>query len=219
VNTPENSGNTHIAAVVDRSGSMQSIKDDTMGGFDAFIAEQRTKGDPCTVSLYQFDNQYELVCAGLPIEDVPNLVLEPRGSTALLDAIGLTIMNTRERLSALPKGALPGIVIVLIMTDGYENASKTFDYAQIKAMINEREEADGWTFLFMGADQDAIAAASKMGIARDQALSFAADRAQGAWVAMSSAIGTVRESRKAGHSAAAAKRNAAFTDEQRRDNA
>jgi hypothetical protein len=105
------------------------------------------------------------------------------------------------------------------MTDGQENASRTFDYPQVQKMITEREEADGWAFMFLGADQDAVAAASRVGIARDQALSYARGKAGDAWGAVSASVDTLRESRKAGLSVAEAKRRAAFTDQQRRDNA
>ena len=93
---------TDITMVLDRSGSMQSIKDDTIGGFDAFISEQGRLPGRCTVSLVQFDNVYEEVYTGRDLADVPGLTLVPRGSTAMLDAIGRAVNATGARLAAMP---------------------------------------------------------------------------------------------------------------------
>ena len=106
---------TDITMVLDRSGSMQSIKTDTIGGFDAFISEQRQVPGRCTVSLVQFDNEYEEVYTGRPIAEVPTLTLVPRGSTAMLDAIGRAVNATGARLAAMPEDRRPGTVIVGIM--------------------------------------------------------------------------------------------------------
>ncbi len=138
---------THIAFLLDRSGSMQSIRTDTVGGFEAFIAEQRALPGRCTVSLAQFDNEYEEVYTDVPVADVPPLDLVPRGSTALVDAIGRLVNATGARLAALPEDQRPGTVIVGIMTDGLENASKEFTRPQIKAMITEHTDVYGWQFM------------------------------------------------------------------------
>jgi hypothetical protein len=108
---------------------MQSIREDTVGGFDAFIAEQREQPGECRVTLAQFDDQYELVYADRPIQEVPGLVLQPRGTTALLDAIGRLVTDAGAGLAALPEAERPGTVIVGIMTDGHENASKEWTHA------------------------------------------------------------------------------------------
>lgn len=115
---------THLYFLLDRSGSMQSIKDDTEGGFDAFIAEQRSQPGDCRVTLAQFDDRYEEVYQDVPVADVPPLSLSPRGSTALLDSIGRLLGEAGGRLAALPEHERPGVVIVGIMTDGHENSSR-----------------------------------------------------------------------------------------------
>ena len=97
---------THIYFLLDRSGSMQSIRDDTEGGFDAFIAEQRSQPGDCRVTLAQFDDQYEEVYQDVPVADVPPLSLSPRGSTALLDSIGRLLGEAGTRLAALPDAAI-----------------------------------------------------------------------------------------------------------------
>jgi len=156
---------TDITLVLDRSGSMQSIKDDTVGGFDAFVAEQRSLPGRCAVSLVQLDNEYEEVYTGRPIAEVPGLSLVPRGPTAMLDAIGRAVNATGARPAAMPEDARPGTVIVGIMTDGLENASREFTYPMVKALIEQQERVHGWTFMYMGANQDAIEVGADLGVA------------------------------------------------------
>jgi len=165
---------THIAFLLDRSGSMQSIREDTVGGFEAFIAEQREQPGRCTVSLAQFDNDYDEVYVDVPVRDVPPLQLVPRGSTALVDAIGRLVNGTGARLAALPEDERPGTVIVGIMTDGLENASKEFTRPQIRSMITEQTDAYGWQFMYMGANQDAVEVGTSLGVDPGLAVTYAA---------------------------------------------
>ena len=147
---------THLYVLLDRSGSMQSIKSDIVGGFDAFVAEQRSATGECRMTLARFDNEYELVFADVPITQVGSLVLEPRGSTALLDSIGRLVVDAGARLAALPEHDRPGTVVVAVMTDGFENASREWTHASIKALVDQQTKDYGWQFLYMGADQDAV---------------------------------------------------------------
>jgi hypothetical protein len=206
---------TDLTMVLDRSGSMQSIKDDTIGGFDAFLSEQRRLPGRCTVSLVQFDNEYEEVYTGRDITDVPGLTLVPRGSTAMLDAIGRAVNTTGARLAALPEDQRPGTVIVGIMTDGLENASREFTYPTVKALIEQQEQVYGWTFMYMGANQDAIEVGASLGVARDRALTYAGPKVAAAMQAYSASVGTLREAVAAGAPVEQARRRAAYSDEQR----
>jgi hypothetical protein len=206
---------TDLTMVLDRSGSMQSIKDDTIGGFDAFLSEQRRLPGRCTVSLVQFDNEYEEVYTGRDITDVPGLTLVPRGSTAMLDAIGRAVNTTGARLAALPEDQRPGTVIVGIMTDGLENASREFTYPTVKALIEQQEQVYGWTFMYMGANQDAIEVGASLGVARDRALTYAGPKVAAAMEAYSASVGTLREAVAAGAPVEQARRRAAYSDEQR----
>jgi hypothetical protein len=206
---------TDITMVLDRSGSMQSIKDDTIGGFDAFISEQRRLPGRCTVSLVQFDNVYEEVYTGRDIADVPSLALLPRGSTAMLDAIGRAVNATGARLAAMPEERRPGTVIVGIMTDGLENASREFTYPMVKALIEQQEQVYGWTFMYMGANQDAIEVGASLGVARDRSLTYAGPKVAAAMGAYSASVGTIREAMAAGAPIEQARRQAAYSDEQR----
>ena len=207
---------TDLTMVLDRSGSMQSIKDDTIGGFDAFLSEQRRLPGRCTVSLVQFDNEYEEVYTGRDITDVPGLTLVPRGSTAMLDAIGRAVNATGARLAALPEDQRPGTVIVGIMTDGLENASREFTYPTVKALIEQQEQVYGWTFMYMGANQDAIEVGASLGVARDRALTYAGPKVAAAMGAYSASVGTLREAVAAGAPVEQARRRAAYSDEQRK---
>ena len=163
---------THIAFLLDRSGSMQSIRDDTVGGFEAFVAEQREQPGRCTVSLAQFDNDYEEVYVDVPVREVPPLQLVPRGSTALVDAIGRLVNATGARLAELPEDRRPGTVIVGIMTDGLENASREFTRPQIKAMITTQTDTYGWQFMYLGANQDAVEVGTSLGVDPGMAVTY-----------------------------------------------
>jgi hypothetical protein len=207
---------TDITMVLDRSGSMQSIKDDTIGGFDAFISEQRRLPGRCTVSLVQFDNVYEEVYTGRDLADVPGLTLVPRGSTAMLDAIGRAVNATGARLAAMPDDRRPGTVIVGIMTDGLENASREFTYPMVKALIEQQEQVYGWTFMYMGSNQDAIEVGASLGVARDRSLTYAGPKVAAAMGAYSASVGTIREAVAAGAPVEQARRRAAYSDEQRK---
>ena len=193
---------THLYFLLDRSGSMQSIREDTVGGFDAFIAEQRSHPGECRVTLAQFDDRYEVVYSDLPIEQVPGLELQPRGMTALLDAIGRLITDAGTRLAALPESERPGTVIVGIMTDGHENSSKEWTHAGVKALIQQQTETYSWEFLYMGADQDAIEVGTSLGVPAARSVRYSRDSSVAAMASTSAVIGRVRAARAAGHSAA-----------------
>lgn len=206
---------TVIQAIIDRSGSMHSIRTDAEGGFDAFIADQRQLPGQCRVSLAQFDDRYEVVYRDLPIAEVPGLQIVPRGSTAMLDAIGRTVNDLGDRLAKMPEAERPGTVVVGIVTDGYENSSHEFTYPMVHDLITTQEQVYGWTFLYLGADQDAIAQGAKMGISASQALNYSRGKSADAYEAASGSIRRLRSAVQAGAAPQAARSEAAFTDEER----
>lgn len=206
---------THIYFLLDRSGSMQSIKDDTEGGFNAFIAEQRAQGGRCTVTLAQFDNEYEEVYRDVPVADVPPLHLAPRGSTALLDSIGRLVTTTGDHLARLPEDERPGVVIVGIMTDGHENASHEWSHSAVKALIEQQTRDYAWQFLYMGADQDAIEVGASIGVAAANAMTYSRGKVAAAMAATSRNIGRTRTAVAEGATMADASRLLAFDDAQR----
>ena len=210
-----NSTITHIAFLLDRSGSMQSIKDDTEGGFNAFIQDQRRQGGECRVTLAQFDNEYEEVYRDLPLAEVPPLRLVPRGSTALLDSIGRLVTTTGERLATLAENERPGMVIIGIMSDGHENASREWTHPAVKALIEQQTKTYNWQFLYMGADQDAIEVGSSIGVAAANSLTYSRGRVDAMMAAASRNVGRTRAAVAGGTPAAEAARLLAFDDEQR----
>ncbi len=191
---------THLFFLLDRSGSMQSIREDTVGGFDAFIAEQRTHPGECRVTLAQFDDRYEVVYSDRPIEQVPGLELQPRGMTALLDAIGRLITDAGAHLAALPESHRPGTVIVGIMTDGHENASKEWTHPAVKALIQQQTETYSWEFLYLGADQDAIEVGTGLGVPAARSMTYSRGSSVAAMASTSAVIGRVRAARAEGRS-------------------
>lgn len=202
---------THLYFLLDRSGSMQSIREDTVGGFDAFIAEQREQPGECRVTLAQFDDQYELVYADRPIREVPGLVLQPRGTTALLDAIGRLVTDAGAGLAALPEAERPGTVIVGIMTDGHENASKEWTHPAIKELIQQQTQAYAWEFLYMGADQDAIEVGTALGVPAARSVTYSRASAGVAMASTSAMVGRLRAARASGVSTA----DIGYSDEER----
>lgn len=154
---------TEVVLVVDRSGSMLNIKDEAENAVNLFIKEQRKDND-VLLTLVQFDNRYEIVHNGSPIKSVPKYSLKPRSMTALYDAIGRTINDVGDRLSETPEKERPGLVIVAICTDGYENASRKFTNVEISEMIKRQEEKYNWQFIYLGANQDAMRVGRDIGI-------------------------------------------------------
>ena len=167
-----------IACIVDRSGSMQAITSDAIGGFNSFLDSQKREPGSARLTLVLFDHEYEVVHDSVDIQQVPPLnetTYQPRGTTALLDAIGRTIDDIGKRLSGTPKDRQPGLVIVAILTDGMENASRDYDYDRISKLIAHQHEKYAWEFIFLAANQDAIASAGKLSINANDAHSYQAD--------------------------------------------
>jgi uncharacterized protein YegL len=159
---------TQIDIVIDRSGSMATIFDATVQGLNEFLTRQceLPNADDIRVSVFTFDHDVEYPIQTMPVKLVviDPTIISPRGTTALYDAIGFAL---EQALTFDPR-------IVVIITDGYENASRRFKCHEIMEQINERRR-HGWTFMFLGANQDAIATGAKMGIPEDHSCTFDAD--------------------------------------------
>src|SRR5688500_6052362 len=165
-----------IVCVIDRSGSMDAVVEDAIGGYNAFLKAQKALPTPAKWSLVLFDREYDLVEKGIPIASAEPLDKHryvPRGTTALLDAIGRTIDDTGKALAALPEAERPNKVLVAILTDGLENASKDYTRERIAQMIEQQRNVYNWEFLFLAAGQDAISAAASMAIPAPNAVNFA----------------------------------------------
>jgi hypothetical protein len=156
---------TEIAYILDRSGSMEPMQEPAVAAFNAFVKAQLDVPGDARLTLIQFDDAYEVPVAACPIQDVRQLTAAtytPRGMTALLDAIGRTVKDIDRRLTALPETEKPGKVILAIFTDGQENASREYTLKHISDLIRLYRDEKGWEFLFLAANQDAIASAGAM---------------------------------------------------------
>lgn len=192
---------TYIAVLLDRSGSMQSVKDDTIGGFNQFISEQKAAGDNALLTLVQFDTGgIDVVHESKPIKDVPDLTHEtyqPRGGTPLLDALGETIHSTGRALSAIPEQTRPDKVVFVIITDGQENSSREHSKASVKQLIEQQTNKYNWQFVYLGANQDAFDEAGSMGIPMAAAANYVGAATADAFAVASSNVGSYRKTARA----------------------
>ncbi len=164
---------TEVIFILDRSGSMSGLEMDTIGGYNAFLERQKKQPGKTIITTVLFDDQYEILYNGVDAADA-GLNTDQyyvRGRTALLDAVGKTILDVKARLARTPAEQRPGKVIMVITTDGYENASREFSGKQVHDMIL-RQQQHGWEFLFFGANIDTVATAKSMGIREADAMSY-----------------------------------------------
>lgn len=162
---------TALMLIIDRSGSMSSIRDDMVGGLNGLLEEQKKQPGLLTVSVVSFDNEIELphrmaAPSGVTVE------LDPRGSTALYDAMGFGINTLASDIDALPEHARPSTVQVIVVTDGEENASGEYSGKLIKQLVTEKTKSENWDFVFLGANQDAVMKAAELGIGEGSALTY-----------------------------------------------
>ena len=180
MNMKRNAHYSEIVFVLDRSGSMKSCQQAAIEGFNRFLADQQKTDGLAKLTLLLFDDQYLVPISSIPVEEVVSLTddtYQPQGCTALLDAIGQTIDNLGQRLAELAEKDRPGQVIVAILTDGLENASQRFTWKEIAGKIKNQTDTYKWIFLFLGANQDAIATAANLSIAANNAANYVADAA------------------------------------------
>lgn len=162
---------THIICVLDRSGSMEHIMDDSIGGFNAFIKKQKELPDAATISVYIFDKKVEQIRDYVDIKDVKLVTKDewyPCSTTALYDAIGIAINSEKKHIDVNTK------VLVCIVTDGRENDSKEYTQHQIKTMIGDCEKND-WTFLYLAANQDACLVGKSLGFSAGNTYTYIAN--------------------------------------------
>lgn len=165
--------------ILDRSGSMAGLEADTIGGFNSMIARQQEEKGEARVTTVLFDHEYKVIHNRIPVQALRPLNGEDyyvRGNTALYDAIGRTIsvMGDTQKYTASEERA--DKVVVVIITDGYENASREYSQVQIRNLIKRQKKRFGWEFIFLGANMDAEAEAEKFGIDKDRAVTYENDR-------------------------------------------
>ena len=176
------SGYTDIIMLLDRSGSMQTIARDTMGGYNSFIQKQKEATGEATITLIQFDGNepYQVTQNNVDIKEAIELTpmnFIPRGNTPLLDSIGITITKIGEKYSAMKEEDRPEKVIFVIITDGEENASTEYKKPQINDMITKQTKEFSWEFVFLAANQDAISVGTSYGISGLNSLTYTASSA------------------------------------------
>ena len=158
---------TELLMILDMSGSMYSLRDDTIGGYNSLIEEQKKEEGSAIVTTVLFNDGYSVVHDRVDINDVEpmtNADYVPQGTTAMLDAVGKAITSIGQKLAEMPEEQRPSKVMVTIITDGYENASREYSWDVIKAMIKEQREKYSWIFTFIGADIDTMAVSNNLGI-------------------------------------------------------
>ena len=200
-----------ITLVVDRSGSMHAVREDAEGGVNAFITEQRNQPGAALLTLVQFDTEYEFIHRGVPVSQVPKYELIPRGMTALLDAMGRAINETGKRLADMAADDCPGLVVFVIMTDGFENSSREFTKSQIKDMVEHQQQKYNWHFTFLGANQDAFAEAGGLGIQRAGTANFSVNAVLGAFEGTAEKVARMRSQQREGRTV-----SNEFTDAERK---
>jgi Mg-chelatase subunit ChlD len=194
---------THIAIILDRSGSMQSIRDDVIGGFNSFLETQRKEAGRATITVVQFDseNPYDVVTSFKPLAEAPELTREtyvPRAATPLFDALGRGINDLDAHLSALKAEERPGKVIFMVMTDGMENASVEFTKEGVQKLIKAKTDESGWQFVFLTADLAAMNEAAGVGFKNNSSLLFekSARGSRQVWESVSQRTSEYRASRR-----------------------
>lgn len=165
---------TELVFILDRSGSMQGLEKDTIGGFNSLIESQKEKDGICFVTTVLFDDKVEHLYDQVPLAKIEPLTSKQyfvRGCTALLDAVGETIKKVNA-YQKNPKNGRPDKTIFVITTDGMENASHKFNLKQVRDLIEKRKEKNGWEFIFLGANIDAVETAGSLGIPSHYAADF-----------------------------------------------
>lgn len=168
---------TEMVFILDRSGSMHPLTNDTIGGFNSMIENQKNEHGEAYVTTVLFDDDYTLLHDHVNIQDIKPITTKEyyaRGCTALLDAVGKTINSVGQRLNKTSEEERPEKVIFVITTDGMENASCEFTKNKVKEMIEHQQDKYSWVFMFLGANMDAVSEASSLGINTDFARTYTA---------------------------------------------
>lgn len=170
---------TELVFILDRSGSMAGLEDDTIGGYNSVLQRQKNEVGEALITTVLFDNQVEILHDRVNIKEITTISDKDyfvRGSTALLDAVGKTINRIARIEQQSSEDLIADKVMIVIITDGMENSSSEFSFEKLRAMIQHEKEKHGWEFVFLGANIDAVSAASDIGISKDRAANYNPDK-------------------------------------------
>ena len=173
-------GLTEIVFILDRSGSMSGLENDTIGGYNSMLEKQKGEEGEVLISTVLFDNETEVIHDRLPLDKIAPLTAKEyyvRGSTALLDAIGGAIHHIGNIHKYARSEDGPEKTLFIITTDGMENSSRRYSYDKVKKMVEKQKEKYGWEFIFLGANIDAVSVANKFGVDRSRAVTYECDGA------------------------------------------
>lgn len=200
-NKKMNDNLTEIVFLLDRSGSMSGMEQDTIGGYNNFIKSQKGEVGKANLTTVLFDNYYEVLHDRINITKVKPMTHKEyfvRGSTALLDAVGKTIQSITQQIDKTEKEKQPTKVLFVITTDGMENSSREYTMDQIKKMIEHQKSGHGWEFIFLGANIDATQTARDIGIDDDRSSNFSLSKrgVKAMYSVMSKTASSLRSSSK-----------------------
>lgn len=192
---------TEIVFILDESGSMSSLQSDTIGGFNSLISKQKEEEGEALVSAVMFNHESRVVYDRVPLEKIRPMNKHdycPQGSTALLDAVGDAVHHIGNVHKYARSEDVPQHTIFIITTDGMENASRRYDSAKVKKLIEKQKNKYGWEFIFLGANIDSVETAGSMGISADTAVDCCADEKGVAmqFMSMCKAVAGVRKGKK-----------------------
>lgn len=169
---------TEMVFILDRSGSMSGLESDTIGGFNSLIEKQKKEDGTCFVSTVLFSDKMQTVHDRVALKDIEKMTDKdyiPMGCTALYDAIGNTVAHITNIHRYIREEDVPANTVFVIITDGYENASREYTHKKVKELVESKKEKDGWEFMFIGANIDAAATAETIGIGGNMAANYCAD--------------------------------------------
>lgn len=195
---------THISLVIDRSGSMHNIWKDTMGGVKSMIATQKKDQEECTLSITFFNHEIKHPFDFVDIQKVTgatidSLQLKPSGNTALVDAICMTVKRTGEKIYDIAENDRPDKVLVIVQTDGYENASREYSSDILTSMIDEQRKKYSWDFMFVGATEESVISAIKYGFNKKSISRYATNKTEGTFDVVSNKVRRYKKSKRNSH--------------------